>query len=59
VPVTVRTRSGPLDVALHDASAELGIAVEIHQRGDFLTALLDQATSAAHEWDVLRSFPEP
>ena len=51
MPSTVRARVGELDMALHDGSAGLGFAVEVHQRCASLTALFEQVRRAAREWD--------
>jgi Glyoxalase/Bleomycin resistance protein/Dioxygenase superfamily len=51
LPCTVRARGGELEFALHDASATLGFAVEIHRRSNFLTAFFEQVRAAAYRWD--------
>jgi hypothetical protein len=51
VPLVVRARTAGLGIVLHDVSAELGFAVELHQDGEALRGLFEQVRRAALGWD--------
>lgn len=51
MPGVVRGRMGDLDVTLHDAVAELGCLIEVHQDSQFLRDFFGQVTTAAADWD--------